>query len=186
MRRWRMAFLTLLLCVLWHGFVSKAPAGLCMQLDWLAALPQGPSEHVSDARTFTNGLIGVLSRRSEPERPPPTTAEIRNRPPSLGDEASGLFNAAYAAAARANTRNEFARCSTTTLAATGQQRFVRGEPAKAGIAAPQGSRNSISPKRPSQAAFNIDVRPPSSLTLAVLGCCCCLLWFAWQARFQRS
>jgi hypothetical protein len=196
MHRWMVAVLVLLLGGpgLWPFGGMNVRAGFSNSLDLQAHLPQCSPESFSRDRAISMALIGDLSRSADPG---PTSRQwSRAEFPAFSPDGSSrllspgaaptLLATSYGGASQTISPTDFSRGLTVTLLAAGQQRFSGGGHMNDVTAKLKRPRAPINPTRLSQPTVRIDVRSPSSLVLAMIGCSCSLLWFAWQARFHKS
>jgi hypothetical protein len=192
MQWWKVTFVVLLLggFCLFDG--TKAQAGFSIEPNSKSVPPQRKPESSSRDRALGIAFVGDLCRY--PEGGPsgrmrkladfPRWSADRFRVPLAHGPAPLLFNTPYGIARKANPGTEFASFSTTAVAALGQKRWARSEQTQRRTVQPPVSHPPKNLKRVSHASFDVDIRPPSSVVLAIIGWGCCLLWFAWRAKFD--
>ena len=172
MRRWKVTLLVLFLgnAGFWLFNETGAQAGFSIQLGPNSVPLQGAPESSSRDQALPIGLIGDVCR--DPDAG--LNAQIRKlgdslrlspesfRDPLSEGPAALFINTPYSMARKVNSRSEFARFSTTAVAAIGQQRFARSAQTQSRTAPSPVSRAPTKPKRLSQASFGVDIRPPST------------------------
>jgi hypothetical protein len=175
MRRWRASVaVSLATASLWlcHGITAQA--GFSILLD-------------GSGRPFSPSLLPRWSRypgavKDDPVRImagiPLFSPHSSSGPLPHGPDETFLSNPPYGIVRTATFPAKFYKTPTILLLAMGQERFARGEQVKDGAAKPRASRPPAIPTPSSQTTVDIDICPPSTLVLALIGCGCCLLWFA--------